>query len=328
MKHFPGSTRLGAFVLMLAMPALITSGVGAQQNPSVETNLRKGAKLLALDAELREAFATRPFALKLPEASRKKLPDASVAKFDWVTMVGLTPIKDQGGASNCVAQAHVAAFEWNWQIRNGTKTKPFLSPQPVIDRLQLHGPLPHEGVLDQLLLHGTANLSEYPYTGVPGELRSKVRTPYRIAGWGSLGPRGKISVNRIKQALLDYGPVVTGVYVTPAFKNYKGGVFAEHYRAGPQASPTTHAVVIVGWDDQRGKGCWHIQNSWGLKWGEDGGGMWIEYGSNNIGYHIRWMRAQSIHYHLPPDAHKLLGDKADPFLRWPSAITVALPKKE
>jgi HEAT repeat protein len=73
----------------------------------------------------------------------------------------------------------------------------------------------------------------------------------------------------------------------------------------------------VGWDDRRGKGCWHIQNSWGLKWGE-GGGAWIEYGSNNIGVGAFWLHAQSIQYNLPANTHKLLGEQAEPFHAWAS----------
>jgi cathepsin L len=197
----------------------------------------------------------------------------------------------------------------------------------VIDRLQLPGALPHEGVLEDLLEHGTSDLGEYGYTGVPGKVRPKARMQYRLIAWGSLGPRGKISVSRIKQTILEYGPVVTGVFATPAFEKYRGGVFAEHFRVSPER-PTNHAIVIVGWDDKKGKGgCWHIQNSWGLKWGEGGGGMWIEYGCNNVGYHVRWMRAQSLQYHMPKDAHTLVDAKASPFYRWPSAIAVPLPKK-
>jgi cathepsin L len=323
MKLLSALARLGLLVLLPV--ALLAPDIGAQPTAAETANGPENTKLLALDKDLRAAYARMPGVPKLPEGRRKKLPDATAPSFDWVNVLGLTPIKHQGGAPNCVAQANLAAFEWNWQLRNGTKTKPFLSPQPTIDRLELPGPLPHEDVLEDLLLHGSSDLTAYGYTGIPGPLQRKARMQYRLVAWGTLGPRGKISVSRIKQAILEHGPVVTGVYVTPAFEDYKGGVFAEHYRGMRQ--PTNHAIVIVGWDDKKGKGCWHIQNSWGIKWGEGGGGMWIEYGCNNVGYHIRWMRAQSIHYHLPKDVHKQLGDKAEPFPRFPSAVTVNLPKK-
>jgi C1A family cysteine protease len=136
-----------------------------------------------------------------------------------------------------------------------------------------------------------------------------------------------LTVGQIKQALLDHGPLVAGVYSTPAFRQYRGGVFAEHFPNIPKDDPTTHAVVIIGWDDRLGKGCWHVQNSWGLKWGE-GGGAWIEYGCNNIAYFAYWVRAQSTQYHLPGDAHDVLGGGAVPFRRWPNAKDVKLEPKE
>jgi hypothetical protein len=305
-----------AFFLLLAVVAL----AGAQQKPATKAPTKaQRNKLLALDDDLRAAFG-KAAPGKLPEGKRK-LPDASAPAFDWIAVLGLTPVHAQSGKPNCVAQATVAALEWSWQLRNGTRAKPILSPQPIIDRLQIRGALGYAQALDQLLLHGTADLAAYAYTGEPRP-RPKTATPYRIVGWGSVGPRGKIPVEQVKRALLEHGPLVVGMYSTPAFRKYKGGVFAEHFRDIPKDDPTNHAVVLLGWDDRRGKGCWHIQNSWGLKWGE-GGGAWVEYGCNNICFFGYWVRAQSSQYHLPADAHELLGDGASPFRRWPSATEVS-----
>jgi C1A family cysteine protease len=308
--------RAGLFVLPAAL--ILALAAGAQPKAGKGGTKADREKLLKLDDEIRVAFGKDGG--KLPEA-KYKLPAADAKSFDWVRVTGLTPLHEQGAKPNCVAQAAVAALEWNWQIRNGTKAKPILSPQPVLDRLQKSGALSYGEVLNQLMLHGTAPITAYPYTGDPGPLREKVKTTYRTVGWGSVGPKGKITPEMIKKALLEHGPLVAAVYTTPLFKKYKGGVFNEHAKA-PENDPTGHAVVIIGWDDRLGKGCWHIQNSWGPKWGE-GGGMWIEYDCNNIGYYTYWMRAQSSQYNLPADAHKLLGD-ADPFHRWPSAKDVEL----
>jgi cathepsin L len=324
MKPFATLARPAARGLLLAGIALAASGLVAQEKAAPKTTQAQRDKILALDAELREAFA-RETRGKLPEA-RRKLPSAAAASFDWVKQLGLTPVHKQSGKPNCVAQATVAALEWSWQIRNGGRTKPILSPQPVLDRLGKSGALRYTEALDQLLLHGTTTLAAYPYRGEPQPPRRKAATPYRIVGWGTAGPRGKTSVEQIKQALLEHGPLVAGVYITPAFKAYRGGVFAEHFRNIPRDDPTNHAVLILGWDDRRGKGCWHVQNSWGLTWGE-GGGMWIEYGCNNIGYFAYWLRAQSAQYNLPADAHKLLGDAA-PLHRWPAARDVAAESPE
>jgi hypothetical protein len=310
---------LAAFALLLAGGALAVSRAGAEEKPFSPTTQESRDKLVTLDAELRKAFG-KAEAWRLPERKRK-LPAVKAKSFDWIQVMGLTPVHYQGGKPSCVAQAAVAALEWNWQIRNGTKAKPMLSPQPILDRLQ-KDKFFYAEALDQLLRQGTSELALYPYTGEPQKPRDKVRTPYRLVGWGQVGSRGGTSVESMKQALLEHGPLVASVYASPAFEHYKGGVFAEKFRGIPDDQRVNHALVVIGWDDRLGKGCWHVQNSWGLKWGE-AGGAWIEYGCNNIGYTAYWLRAQSTQYNLPADAHKLLGDGAAPFRRWPSARDVA-----
>ena len=59
----------------------------------------------------------------------------------------------------------------------------------------------------------------------------------------------------------------------------------------------------MGWDDKKGRsGAWKIKNTWGKNWGEDGF-MWIEYGSNNVGFGAFWVRSQSALYNLSDDSH-------------------------
>jgi uncharacterized protein (TIGR03382 family) len=58
-------------------------------------------------------------------------------------------------------------------------------------------------------------------------------------------------------------------------QSYTGGVFK-----GSACSQANHAVVLVGWDDAGGY--WHMRNSWGADWGENGY-MRIAYGANVVG---------------------------------------------
>src|SRR5438132_1395266 len=121
------------FSSLLAAAPLGLSVEFAQENLTEGRN-----KLLAIDVDLRMTFGN--VAPKtLPEATwnrQRKLPDASARSFDWINVLGLTPIYHQGDKGNCTAMAAIAALEWNWQVRNGTNAKPNLSPQPVFDRLQ------------------------------------------------------------------------------------------------------------------------------------------------------------------------------------------------
>src|SRR5262245_34500703 len=137
MKQLGVLPRSAAILLLLAV-AFSLPGAGTQEKSAAKSGKAQRDKLLKLDADLRAAFGKT--GNTLPE-SKRALPDASAPAFDWVPVLGLTPVHQQGGKPNCVAQATVAALEWNWQLRNGTRTKPILSPQPILDRLQKGGAL-------------------------------------------------------------------------------------------------------------------------------------------------------------------------------------------
>ncbi len=50
-------------------------------------------------------------------------------------------------------------------------------------------------------------------------------------------------------------------------------------------------MLVVGWDDSKGKGDWLIRNSWSHGWGENGY-IWVEYGCNSIGSQAAWVEAR------------------------------------
>jgi hypothetical protein len=282
----------------------------------------RGGEVYYADAELRAAFA-KEHPAALPE-SKRKLQAVTAASFDWSAHVSRTFNYTQAKNPQCWAFAAVTAFEWNWAIRNGG-TVPILAVQPIIDRSQKEGGAPTRVALEVLLEQGTCPLTAYPYTGKAEKVRTNVKLAYRAIAWGDVTTeRGVPETMRIKQALLDHGPVVAGVYVTPLFDGYKGGIFKEHFKVPEDGKQVTHSVVIIGWDDRKGKGCWKVQNSWGPKWG-DGGNMWIEYGCNNIGLDAQWVRAQSDQYRLPETAHKLIPGDIVPFHQWTNARTVTAP---
>lgn len=101
-----------------------------------------------------------------------------------------------------------------------------------------------------------------------------------MAGWEYIGsPSSTPTVNQIKQAIINYGPVSVAVYVNASFSAYSGGVFTVS-----EDRQVNHGVVLVGWDDTQGRnGVWILRNSWGTGWGE-AGYMRIEYGCSRVGY--------------------------------------------
>jgi hypothetical protein len=94
------------------------------------------------------------------------------------------------------------------------------------------------------------------------------------------------TVEQLKTALIEHGPVVAPIIYDDCLQNYQGGVFNEK-----NTGDIGHALLLIGWDDD--KGAWLVKNSWGEEWGEKGFG-WIKYGSNNIGVFAAWIDARPL----------------------------------
>lgn len=110
-------------------------------------------------------------------------------------------------------------------------------------------------------------------------------------------PGERPSVEQLKQALIEHGPLPMPIVGDACFSVYKGGIFS-----GPkQHKSVNHVVVLIGWDDDNQ--AWLIKNSWGEEWGEKGFG-WVAYDSNNIGYGAAWIQPTPI---TEFDSNELVG---------------------
>jgi cathepsin C len=77
--------------------------------------------------------------------------------------------------------------------------------------------------------------------------------------------------DNIREELVNGGPVVMSFEPTEDFMYYKGGV----YKSGPghiheEWEQVDHAVLLIGYGEDKGAPYWTMQNSWGTDWGEQG----------------------------------------------------------
>ncbi|MCX7766677.1 MAG: hypothetical protein N2246_08260, partial [Candidatus Sumerlaeia bacterium] len=209
------------------------------------------------------------------------------ATFDWRTLDGVTPIKDQGNCGSCWAFATVGALECNIKIKDHIETD--LSEQWLVScntngwgcngGWWAHDY--HQWKADPCGDSGAVPEYAFPYAAADLPCNCPYPHEYWIQSWAYIGSdSGVPPVEAIKQAIMDYGPVCVAVYAGPAFQAYTGGIFN-----ACEIGEVNHAVMLVGWDDNQGpNGVWFLRNSWGTEWGE-GGYMRITYNNCNlVGY--------------------------------------------
>jgi C1A family cysteine protease len=226
-------------------------------------------------------------------------PTSDLVAFNWVDRRKVTPVKHQGTCGSCWAFTSMAVFESNYLIRNNLSTD--LSEQFILDcatdrRGRKAGSCNggwYGGVFEFLMKKDAETERKMPYRTKDYFCKPTLGGggKYRIAAWGYLRPDAGIpTVRKMKEALCKYGPLAACVKVTPAFQAYAGGIFDEHASVrGPR--DINHAITIVGWDDT--KKSYLVKNSWGPRWGEKGY-IWVEYGSNNIGFGATWIVVEKV----------------------------------
>jgi len=218
-----------------------------------------------------EEATAESYSLDLPE------------QFDWTDKDGvsyITKVKDQYQCGACWDFATVGSIESQIAIQEDW-------PNPYFDLSEQHmlscsgagscqfGGLPvaafqwakTTGIVDEKCFKYQGKMA--PCSELCADWSDRV---WKIDNWTWIG----VAVDVIKQAVVE-GPVATTMFVYDDFMYYEKGVY-EHTTGALLGG---HAVVIVGWDDSNG--AWHVKNSWGTRWGEDGF-FWIKYGNCMIGF--------------------------------------------
>ena len=116
-------------------------------------------------------------------------------------------------------------------------------------------------------------------------------------GWVGSTENTPSTIEEVKQALVDHGPIVTLLWAANSFQAYRApaegsgdsDVYFDNLSGlGVSSSDANHAVQVVGWDDERQ--AWHVKNSWGTNWGLDGY-AWVSYNQPNFGLQDFWVEA-------------------------------------
>lgn len=227
-------------------------------------------------------FKLKPVRLRAMEAV-----SAVPSRWDWREHDGVTAVRDQGGCGSCWAFGTISTMESYLLIKTNTSTD--LSEQQLVSCNTLgYGCDGGWWVHDMLINPGAVLESDFPYVASQVACGGPYTYPHKINGWAYVDGDNKVAdTAKLKQAIYDYGPVCTAVYVGTAFQSYTGGVFDKDETPGggwfdcSESTDVNHAIVLVGWDDS--KGAWILRNSWDTGWGENGY-MYITYGTSNVGF--------------------------------------------
>jgi C1A family cysteine protease len=273
---------------------------------------------------LRQEFAER--ALRLYKAAKRKagIPTGKgphcrsrAPSFSWLDYSKVTLPQEQRtphtppSCGACWAFAPIGALESGYLIENGLTAGGNPAPVSASEQLLLNcTPNSDCGLgyvvnaLDFLVRQGTTSRSESTYLGSKLQCLLNFSTWYRVVAWKplSLDARKVNMPTRIKEALCDNGPVTARLIVTPSFAAYSGNGAYHQVEAVSLSDVNAHHVLIVGWDDSKGKnGAWLIKNSWVEGWGLISENMpgyaWVEYGANLIGHHVN--AVQAFHTNVP-----------------------------
>ena len=213
----------------------------------------------------------------LPAASSGPLPTS----LDWQSLGAVTAVRDQQGCGSCALFSTTAVVESH--ILRTTGLAVDLSEYQFLGcrgySICGSGSVPSQN-LSYLQSVGITTEANRPYPttySVPATSCSVAwpasTYPFRAVAYEGITVR---SVEDLKRALRDFGPVATVYGVTPSLASFMNNSQPDTavYRWPGDAWTSGHAVLLVGYDDARN--AFKIKNSWGIETGANGY-LWLDY---------------------------------------------------
>ena len=290
---------LGLAVAVLAVASVVAAVSvcsGSDSGADLAPQIAPSRPDVALEPEPGRGFIPPPFDLPPVDAPLPRGMLPLVARFDWRESGKVTSVKNQGACGSCYAFAAAGNIESRLLI-DGVGTVDI--SENNLKECEYFGSSCGGGnywrMANLLSIKGTVLESCDPY--LASDVACKTTCPYQttLLDWREFSHDTVPSVATIKAYLQAYGPIYTSMNAGHGdawgaeFNSYNGS-----YTLYTTVSGTsTHAVLIVGWDDDAahtgGQGAWIVKNSWGTSWGgtcgygTQRGYFTIAYGSANIG---------------------------------------------
>jgi len=269
-----------------------------------------------------------PFGVKA-----NQMMDDLPSYFCWKDINGTdftTSVKNLYPAPTCEAYALCAVLETLIQYKIGYNFECDLSEMHLFyypgGEVEWGVNLTHAA--DYLITHGVPDdgcypdphreyVSDDPNWMMPGRMKRPHAEPTEsLCGWQNRSVKitewGWVDndIDAIKQALVEYGPLVVCILLRPNYCNYKRGIYkpkGEYIIGG-------HVSTLMGYDDNQR--CWISKESLGTNWGEDG---WIRiaYDAHNSEHPFFWpmyggtgiLYVDGIYGNLMPDVPKIKIEK-------------------
>ncbi|XP_078235218.1 cathepsin K [Pogona vitticeps] len=197
---------------------------------------------------------------------------------DWRKEGYVTWVKDQGECGSCWAFSATGALEGLYFKKTGRRVS--FSEQNLMDCSWDQGNHACQGGLPILAFEyvqqnrGLNSEKDYPYKG-------QERTCHYHSRNGDVKCTSFVKVEKgdLARAVARVGPISVGIDVRSGkFRLYKSGIFSCTW----EGDVLNHAMLVVGYGEEKGKKYWILKNSWSELWGESGY-MRLEEGSRECG---------------------------------------------